>query len=135
MKLLAKTFESNPSILERSTKARRSEERAILRNETKLSDEQLEGWYIMALREPQKYLPKYDQELEEINNRLPNDEDDNEDDENEGKSETPIGGSPSSNQKSDPKKQSYKEKNKARFANHNRKNAALKKTNKIFSQH
>ena len=51
MKRLFKTFNNAPSVLERSTKARKSEERTILKHETKLSDEQLEGWYIMALRE------------------------------------------------------------------------------------
>ncbi|KAJ1727660.1 hypothetical protein LPJ61_004458 [Coemansia biformis] len=59
--LLARQCEIDPKVLERGSEARKSAARQALRNKTGLSDEQLEGWYIMLQRNPgrQRILDKY----------------------------------------------------------------------------
>ncbi|CAG8498284.1 14842_t:CDS:2 [Dentiscutata erythropus] len=59
---LIKAFQSDQSIFERTNAVRKSDKRARLRNITQMTDEQLEGWYIMFQRNPRKdkILEKYE---------------------------------------------------------------------------
>ncbi|KAJ2711804.1 hypothetical protein H4R19_003072, partial [Coemansia spiralis] len=60
--LLVRLSESDPKALGRTKEARSSAARRELREKTGLSDEQLEGWYTMLLRNPnrQRVLDKYE---------------------------------------------------------------------------
>ncbi|KAJ2614292.1 hypothetical protein H4S08_001770 [Coemansia sp. RSA 1365] len=51
---LVRQYESDPSVLERGKDARKSAARQALRAKTSLSDEQIEGWYIMFQRNPNR---------------------------------------------------------------------------------
>ncbi|CAG8438536.1 13274_t:CDS:2 [Dentiscutata heterogama] len=59
---LIKAFQSDQSVFERTNAVRKSDKRARLRNITQMTDEQLEGWYIMFQRNPRKdkILEKYE---------------------------------------------------------------------------
>jgi len=48
--------QTSPSTFERTASARQSNERDTLRKETGLSDEQIEGWFIMVKREVRFFL-------------------------------------------------------------------------------
>ncbi|KAF8967792.1 hypothetical protein BGZ46_000097 [Entomortierella lignicola] len=52
--VLIKTFASQKEVFNRSAEVRRSKKRQELRNLTKMSDEQLEGWAVMFSRNPRK---------------------------------------------------------------------------------
>jgi hypothetical protein len=47
---LIKMYQSDPSIFDRTNAVRKSDKRAQLRLVTKMTDEQIEGWYIMFQR-------------------------------------------------------------------------------------
>ncbi|KAJ3339997.1 hypothetical protein HDU93_007546 [Gonapodya sp. JEL0774] len=49
---LVRTFQTNPGLFD--TRARRTPERAKLRQVTGMADEQLEGWFTMLMRDPNK---------------------------------------------------------------------------------
>ncbi|GBC08059.1 hypothetical protein RclHR1_00790009 [Rhizophagus clarus] len=59
---LIKMYQSDPSIFDRTNAVRKSDKRAQLRKITKMTDEQIEGWYIMFQRNPRKdkLLAKYE---------------------------------------------------------------------------
>ncbi|KAK9762384.1 hypothetical protein K7432_011915, partial [Basidiobolus ranarum] len=48
--LLVQEMSSDPSVFDRSTKARKSTNRQKLKQVTGMSDEQIEGWYIMLMK-------------------------------------------------------------------------------------
>ncbi|KAL7750468.1 Cytoplasmic glyoxalase II [Sorochytrium milnesiophthora] len=52
--LLYQAYQSNPSVFERSATARRSPARLQLCKSTGMSNEQIEGWFIMLEREPRR---------------------------------------------------------------------------------
>lgn len=47
---LIKMYQSDPSVFDRTSAVRKSDKRAQLRKITKMTDEQIEGWYIMFQR-------------------------------------------------------------------------------------
>ncbi|CAG8739548.1 14907_t:CDS:2, partial [Gigaspora rosea] len=59
---LIKAFQSDQSVFERTNAVRKSNKRTRLRDLTRMTDEQLEGWYIMFQRNPRKdkILEKYE---------------------------------------------------------------------------
>ncbi|KAL9536872.1 hypothetical protein MBANPS3_012297 [Mucor bainieri] len=121
--LLVHSFVDNAELFARNSTARKSTKRAELRKRTGMTDEQLEGWAIMFKRNPRKdrILDRYmlfdgnqaqvsedvsqaqKQSLKKENKRPP---------------------------RSDSKERAYKDKNKARFGNHNRKAQRDKKVAK-----
>ncbi|KAF1799245.1 hypothetical protein V8B55DRAFT_1361949 [Mucor lusitanicus] len=121
--LLVHSFVDNAELFARNSTARKSTKRAELRKRTGMTDEQLEGWAIMFKRNPRKdrILDRYmlfdgnqaqvsedvsqaqKQSLKKENKRPP---------------------------RSESKERAYKDKNKARFGNHNRKAQRDKKVAK-----
>ncbi|KAL7319497.1 hypothetical protein PS15m_002626 [Mucor circinelloides] len=121
--LLVHSFVDNAELFARNSTARKSTKRAELRKRTGMTDEQLEGWAIMFKRNPRKdrILDRYmlfdgnqaqvsedvsqaqKQALKKENKRPP---------------------------RSESKERAYKDKNKARFGNHNRKAQRDKKVAK-----
>lgn len=47
---LIKMYQSDTSVFDRTSAVRKSDKRAQLRKITKMTDEQIEGWYIMFQR-------------------------------------------------------------------------------------
>ncbi|KAI8968985.1 hypothetical protein BDF20DRAFT_916404 [Mycotypha africana] len=112
--LLVHTFVDNPQLFERGGAVRKSAARAELRKRTCMSDEQLEGWAIMFKRNPrkQRILDKYmlfDGQQEQVSEKT------TEKQRQAGKEDAKR------NVVSETKDHAFKQKNKARFANHNRK--------------
>lgn len=52
--VLFRTFQTSPKVFDRHATARRGPERNTLRQETCMTDEALEGWALMLVRNPQK---------------------------------------------------------------------------------
>ncbi|CAG8538870.1 15449_t:CDS:10 [Funneliformis caledonium] len=59
---LIKMYQSDPSVFDRTSTVRKSGKRVHLRRITQMTDEQIEGWYIMFQRNPrkEKLLAKYE---------------------------------------------------------------------------
>ncbi|KAG2214411.1 hypothetical protein INT47_000967 [Mucor saturninus] len=112
--LLVHSFTENPELFGRNGTARKSTKRAELRKRTEMTDEQLEGWAIMFNRNPRKdrILDKYmlfDGNQTKVTDEVTQAQKQALKKENK---KPPI---------SEAKDRSYKDKNKARFGNHNRK--------------
>ncbi|KAF7732111.1 hypothetical protein EC973_006366 [Apophysomyces ossiformis] len=112
-----------------SRSSRKSAKRAELRKRTKMSDEQLEGWAVMFDRNPrkQRILDKYmlfDVSQEQVSQATS---------EAQRQSRTETKRPPASPQ-SETRERAYREKNKARFGNHNRKKMHDKKLSKAGGQ-
>ncbi|CAJ0763221.1 5236_t:CDS:2, partial [Entrophospora sp. SA101] len=71
-----KAFQSDPSVFERTKESRKSRNREHLKKITQMTDEQIEGWYIMFQRNPRKdkLLAKYEWsgEQEQLNSSSKN---------------------------------------------------------------
>ncbi|KAI8636129.1 hypothetical protein BD408DRAFT_487096 [Parasitella parasitica] len=117
--LLVHSFVDNPEIFARSSADRKSTKRAELRKRTGMSDEQLEGWAIMFKRNPRKdrILDRY---MLFDGNQDPVSQDQKQALKKQNK-QSPL---------SEAKDRAYKDKNKARFGNHNRKTQRDKKVAK-----
>ncbi|KAI8577844.1 hypothetical protein K450DRAFT_250340 [Umbelopsis ramanniana AG] len=114
---LVHAFVNNITIFDRSAASRRSPQRAQLRKATNMTDEQLEGWSIMFSRNPrkQRILDKYalwDGQQSELQD-APSAPKQNE--RNPRPPKTPT------------QERNYKDKNKAKMANHSRKKMHDKK--------
>ncbi|CAO3691459.1 unnamed protein product [Umbelopsis ramanniana] len=114
---LVHAFVNNITIFDRSAASRRSPQRAQLRKATGMTDEQLEGWSIMFSRNPrkQRILDKYalwDGQQSEMQD-APSTPKQN--DRNSRPPRTPT------------QERNYKDKNKAKIANHSRKKMHDKK--------
>lgn len=107
-------FTDNPDLFQKSKEARASKARAGLRSTTGMSDEQLEGWASMLRREPgrQKRLgAQHGIDAESFSNH-----------------DQPVVDQPQAPQAPPaPSNKAYKDRNKARFANHRRKDMHQKK--------
>ncbi|KAI9010302.1 hypothetical protein CLU79DRAFT_722889 [Phycomyces nitens] len=115
-------FTSDPESLSRSPVVRRSAKRANMREKTGMTDEQLEGWAVMFARNPrkQRILDKYalfDGSQTEVAPQV-SEAQKKEQSKNKNDNRPPP---------TEAKDRSYKAKNKARFANHNRKKMSDKK--------
>ncbi|KAI8082593.1 uncharacterized protein B0P05DRAFT_570822 [Gilbertella persicaria] len=111
--LLIHTFVERPDVFNRKSSVRKSKDRAALRRQTGMSHEQIEGWAIMFNRNPrkQRILDKYmlfDGKQEQVS---------------ENASQTQQKKPPVS----EARDRAYKDKNKARYGNHNRKAGRDKK--------
>ncbi|KAJ2082735.1 hypothetical protein H4R24_001331 [Coemansia sp. RSA 988] len=106
---LVRQYESDPSVLERGKDARKSAARQALRVKTGLSDEQIEGWYIMLQRNPnrQRVLDSHGGKGEQTSIERPTS--------SASKQSVDGGGNPSKSNHSN------KEKNKSKIGNHDRK--------------
>ncbi|ORX43722.1 hypothetical protein DM01DRAFT_1411542 [Hesseltinella vesiculosa] len=120
-KELVHVFVDHPDVFERSANARRSKARDALRKKTDMTDEQLEGWAIMFNRNPrkQRILDNYrlfdgSQDAVGTETKIQ-------------QSQSQSSPKPTRPPPSEAKQQAYKEKNKARFANHQRKKMHDKK--------
>ncbi|KAJ2346282.1 hypothetical protein GGF43_005017, partial [Coemansia sp. RSA 2618] len=109
--ILVAQFASDPSALERNKDARKSASRQTLRNKTGLSDEQIEGWYIMFQKNTnqQRVLDKYGAQAKQ------------------NAPERPDSAASSTNTQDKPPNYAHKGKNKAKIANHNRKKQRARK--------
>ncbi|KAJ1803338.1 hypothetical protein LPJ77_005302 [Coemansia sp. RSA 2523] len=109
--ILVAQFVSDPSALERSKDARKSAARQTLRDKTGLSDEQLEGWYIMFQKNTnqQRVLDKYAAHA------------------GQSALERPDSAASSSSRHSRNSGYGHKEKNKAKIGNHDRKKQHARK--------
>ncbi|KAI7899644.1 uncharacterized protein BX663DRAFT_489085 [Cokeromyces recurvatus] len=121
--LLVHTFVDHPELFVRNSTARKSAKRAELRKQTGMSNEQLEGWAIMFNRNPRKnkILDKYmlfDGNQNQVTEETSQAQKDSQGKENK---RPPV---------SETQERTYKNKNKARFANHNRKAMRDKKVSK-----
>ncbi|ORE06779.1 hypothetical protein BCV72DRAFT_118389 [Rhizopus microsporus var. microsporus] len=126
--LLVHVYMDNPDVLKRNGTARKSPKRAELRKQTGMTDEQLEGWAIMFNRNPrkQRILDKY-MLFENKNDQTPVKQESSK----QSHSKEPTGQSAQkAPQKNESKDRAYREKNKARFGNHNRKAMRSKKISK-----
>ncbi|CAO3619138.1 unnamed protein product [Cunninghamella echinulata] len=117
---LVHAFVDHPSVFERSGATRKSAQREALRKRTNMSDEQLEGWASMFNRNPRKQhiLDKYmlfDGSQEEIGNEVKNKQ--------QSTQKNPKPKPP----RSEAQQKAYKDKNKAKIGNHNRKKMHDKK--------
>ncbi|KAJ1945212.1 hypothetical protein EC988_005808 [Linderina pennispora] len=112
--LLVHQFISDPSVFERKREARTSKTRQSLRAQTGLSDEQLEGWHIMFLRSPrrQQAIDRFGWQGEQA--AVPASAK-----KQQNSSSGPASGPPAGSTDRDRRR---KEKNKAKVANHHRKN-------------
>ncbi|KAJ2692925.1 hypothetical protein GGH99_001423 [Coemansia sp. RSA 1285] len=126
--VLVHQYLSNPKVLERNKISRKLPERQALKTKTGLSDEQLEGWFIMFQRNPRQksVLTKY--EFHGNQNRIGN---------VTQPSDSSLPSSQDNGQKpavSESSSQNYnkKGKNKAKIGNHNRKQQHDRKTRHIF---
>ncbi|KAJ9060104.1 hypothetical protein DSO57_1034442 [Entomophthora muscae] len=111
---LYSVYSDTPDVFQKNKEARASKARASLRNTTGMSDEQLEGWASMLRREPsrqRKLGAKHGIETETISNH------DQPVVEHSAPPRAPPG----------PVNKAYKDRNKARFANHRRKDMHQKK--------
>ncbi|KAJ2774456.1 hypothetical protein IWQ56_000568 [Coemansia nantahalensis] len=113
--LLVRLSESDPNALVRTKEARSSATRRDLREKTGLSDEQLEGWYIMLQRNPnrQRVLDRYAWQGEQVDIERP------------GSRASSGGGGGSGGRPRGG--YSNKEKNKAKIGNHDRKKQHARK--------
>lgn len=59
---LLRAYKSNPAIFARDSTTRRSQPRTLLKQETNMTDETIEGWAVMLLRDP-KRLSKLENKL------------------------------------------------------------------------
>ncbi|KAJ2958014.1 hypothetical protein NQZ79_g6348 [Umbelopsis isabellina] len=121
---LVHTYVNNVKVFERSAASRRSSERAMLKKATGMTDEQLEGWSIMFSRNPrkQKILDKYalyDGPQTELTNSTSESAP-----QKQGKERPP---------RTAAQERNYKDKNKSKFANHNRKKMHDKKLGKSMA--
>lgn len=112
--ILVHTFAETPELFTRNGLTRKSAKRDALRKRTGMSDEQLEGWAIMFNRNPRKnrILDKYmlfDGNQKEVSQDQSQAQKDALKKENK---RPPV---------SEARDRAYKDKNKARFGNHNRK--------------
>ncbi|KAG9298841.1 hypothetical protein G9A89_015862 [Geosiphon pyriformis] len=138
---LIKTYTTDPSVFERTNQVRKSKKREELRRITQMTDEQLEGWFIMFQRNPRKdrLLEKYEWRGQQ--EFLDNDEDQSSSQSeryaatsNQGRGrgntrgKAPHRGGEGGNTAS----RAQKERHKGRGANHNRKNAHSRKMGKGF---
>ncbi|KAJ1770964.1 hypothetical protein IW140_004123 [Coemansia sp. RSA 1813] len=138
--VLVRQYMSDPKVLERNKASRKLPERQALRTQTGLSDEQLEGWYIMFQRNPRQksILSTY----EFLGNQNRNDavasaseapplpsRDTNVKGKNVNNSKE--SGQQAMNSKAAPPNYSKKSRNKAKIANHNRKQQHDRKTRHI----
>ncbi|KAI9307313.1 hypothetical protein BJ944DRAFT_237971 [Cunninghamella echinulata] len=117
---LVHAFVDHPNVFERSGATRKSAQREALRKRTNMSDEQLEGWASMFNRNPRKQhiLDKYmlfDGSQEEISNDVK--------DKQQSTQKNPKPKPP----RSEAQQKAYKDKNKAKIGNHNRKKMHDKK--------
>ncbi|SAM07188.1 hypothetical protein [Absidia glauca] len=122
---LVHMYVDHPQVFDRSSATRKSAQRDALRKRTNMSDEQLEGWAIMFNRNPrkQRILDKYmlfDGSQEQVGDKVKSEQQQKQ---KESASKPPP--------PSESKQRSYKDKNKARFGNHNRKKNHDKKLNKL----
>ncbi|OZJ03297.1 hypothetical protein BZG36_02276 [Bifiguratus adelaidae] len=127
---LIQAYTGNAKIFERSSAARKSQERIALRKQTGMSDEQLEGWAIMLDRNPRKdrILDKYQHtQLLEMGKQKEMDEESR-----ALQSESSKRGQKVRPPRSPEQQRSYNDRNKARVANHNRKKGHDKKMQKGF---
>ncbi|KAJ2505059.1 hypothetical protein GGI11_007140 [Coemansia sp. RSA 2049] len=125
---LVHQYLSNPKVLERNKLSRKLPERQALKTKTGLSDEQLEGWFIMFQRNPRQksVLTRY--EFHGNQNRIGN---------ATQPSDSSLPSFQGNGQKpavSESSSQNYnkKGKNKAKIGNHNRKQQHDRKTRHIF---
>ncbi|KAI8065828.1 hypothetical protein BC940DRAFT_334349 [Gongronella butleri] len=125
-KVLVQTFVDHRDVFDRSSAARRSKQRDALRKSTNMTDEQLEGWAIMFDRNPrkQRILDNYrlfDGQQEELT----------QDTRNKQQQQSTATAKDNRPPPSEAKQRAYKDKNKARFANHQRKKMHDKKQAKM----
>ncbi|KAI8393846.1 uncharacterized protein BYT42DRAFT_552437 [Radiomyces spectabilis] len=123
---LVHAFIDTPDIFARSSAARKSTKRAEMRKHTNMTDEQLEGWAIMFNRNPrkQRILDKYmlfDGQQTEVSAEVSSHQQQQSQSSKKQHSRPPRSAS---------KEKAFREKNKARFGNHNRKKMHDKKLNK-----
>ncbi|SCV74391.1 BQ2448_6823 [Microbotryum intermedium] len=96
VKLLERTYLSDPTLFDRSSTTRKSKVRAELKQKTGLGDEHLEGWRIMLERDPkrkEKVLER--RKVEDVKERHAgpgSGEEDDDDDNEEGDEERPTAG-------------------------------------------
>ncbi|ORY99238.1 hypothetical protein BCR43DRAFT_523222 [Syncephalastrum racemosum] len=124
---LARLYVSNPDAFVRNRTARQSKARVELRKKTGLSDEQIEGW---ATRDPRRdkvieKLMHFDGSQPALDNRSIDSSSNKETDKRKGSNRRAP-----PKPRSDEKDRAFKDKNKARFANHNRKKGHDKKMTK-----
>ncbi|ORX82357.1 hypothetical protein K493DRAFT_388745 [Basidiobolus meristosporus CBS 931.73] len=135
--LLVQEMASDPSVFERNAKARKSAQRQKLRNITGMSDEQIEGWYVMLMRNAKKgkLIEKY--ELQGNQNRDATAQTPRSDEPSSRAAHPPKNPKARNGKVEDPSKQqstnmsdrdkARKEKSKGKRANHNRKGQHMKK--------
>ncbi|KAJ1739062.1 hypothetical protein LPJ68_005005 [Coemansia sp. RSA 1086] len=113
--LLVNQYTSDQSVFERNKDARKSTARQTLRDKTGLSDEQLEGWFIMLQRNPRRQ--KMLQEHGGQNKQTP--------------LERPDSAASSDSKQGGTKDYRHKEKNKSKIANHDRKKQHARKMQNV----
>jgi len=135
---------SDPSLFDRSAESRRSAKRTQLREATGMSNEQIEGWYVMFQRNPRKDRLLEKHTWDGRQNIIPRagaeaqySQSDDEDEAGSANGNAGnAGNTGNTGQQSNPQRQrgdrtaqnqAYKEKHKNRFANHNRKQGHDKK--------
>ncbi|KAJ1722841.1 hypothetical protein LPJ53_002760 [Coemansia erecta] len=115
---------SDPTALERKKGSRKLPARQALRDQTGLSDEQLEGWFIMFQRNPRKQqqldMHGWKGEQPAINSTA--------------KQADQTAGSSTGESRDPGPNYKHKEKNKAKIANHNRKQQQARKTRNTLGQ-
>ncbi|ORZ09578.1 hypothetical protein BCR42DRAFT_494982 [Absidia repens] len=121
---LVHMYVDHPQVFDRSSAIRKSTQRDALKKRTNMTDEQLEGWAIMFNRNPrkQRILDKYmlfDGSQDQVSTDV------------KVKQQQQKEASSKPAPPSETKQRSYKDKNKARFGNHNRKRNHDKKLNKL----
>ncbi|KAJ2726248.1 hypothetical protein GGI07_000725 [Coemansia sp. Benny D115] len=126
--LLVQQYASDPTVLERRKGVRKLPARVALRTQTGLSDEQLEGWYTMFQKNPRKQQQQLDMLGVQNNNRAQTLASELE--QSTGGESTTAGNSKDKQQKTEhsaSQNHKYKDKNKARIGNHNRKKQQARK--------
>ncbi|SCZ98537.1 BZ3500_MvSof-1268-A1-R1_Chr3-1g05449 [Microbotryum saponariae] len=95
VKLLERTYLSDPALFDRSSATRKSKMRAELKQKTGLGDEQLEGWRIMLERDPKRKEKVLERRMvEDVKERHagPGSEEDDSDEEDEDGEARPNAG-------------------------------------------
>ncbi|SGY44127.1 BQ5605_C001g00119 [Microbotryum silenes-dioicae] len=95
VKLLERTYLSDPALFDRSSATRKSKMRAELKQKTGLGDEQLEGWRIMLERDPKRKEKVLERRMvEDVKERHagPGSEEDDSDEEDEDEDARPNTG-------------------------------------------
>ncbi|KDE08415.1 hypothetical protein MVLG_01450 [Microbotryum lychnidis-dioicae p1A1 Lamole] len=95
VKLLERTYLSDPALFDRSSATRKSKMRAELKQKTGLGDEQLEGWRIMLERDPKRKEKVLERRMvEDVKERHagPGSEEDDSDEEGEDEDARPNTG-------------------------------------------